>query len=139
MAAPYDQPPTVEPADERPLSELLSDLTSQVGQLVRKEVELASAEIKVEVKRASKAGGALGAAGLAGYFALLLLSFALAWGLTELVPTWIAFTIVAVLWGAAAAVLFTTGKERLDKLNLKPEQTVETLKEDAEWARNRTR
>jgi len=47
--------------------------------------------------------------------------------------------IVAALWGLAGAVLYTSGRARLRTVNPKPERTVETLKEDAEWAKHPTR
>jgi hypothetical protein len=70
-------------AEERPLSELLSDVTSQLQQLVRKEMELARVETKAQVSEAARAGSALGAAGAVGYVALILLASAGAYGLVR--------------------------------------------------------
>jgi hypothetical protein len=128
-------PPTGD--DERSLADLLSTLTSQLSTLFRKEVELARTEIKQEVRLAGKAAGTLGGAGGAAFMAVLLLSFALAWGLGELVPVWAGFLIVGALYAVVAGALFVNGKKKLDRINPKPEQTIETLKEDAEWARTR--
>lgn len=132
-------PTAGQPAGEgdKSLSELLSTLTSQLSTLFRKEVELAQVEIKQEVRKAGKAAGALGAAGGAGYMAVLMLSFALAWGLGELIPVWAGFLIVGVIYAVVAAVMYSGGKKKLDQVDPKPEQTIETLKEDAEWARAR--
>jgi hypothetical protein len=133
--SPHGAPPSEQ--DERSLGELLSTLTAQFSTLFRKEVELARTEIKLELQQAGKAAGVLGGAGAAGYMAVLLLSFALAWGLAEFMPAWIGFLIVGAVYGVVAAVLYRNGKTRLDRLNPKPEHTIETLKEDAEWARAR--
>ncbi len=122
---------------DKSLSELLSTLTSQLSTLVRKEMELAQVEIKQEIRKAGKAAGALGTAGGAGYMAVLMLSFALAWGLGELVPVWVGFLIVGVIYAVVAAVMYSGGKKKLEQVDPKPEQTIETLKEDAEWARAR--
>ena len=131
--------PTYDPATQpkRPdasLGELISEMTSDLGDLFRKEVQLAKVEAREEVGRAGKGAAMLGAGGLAGWLALVMLSFALAWLLDQAVNTALAFAIVGVLWAAAAAVLLTTGRRRLETLEALP-QTKETLKEDVEWAK----
>jgi hypothetical protein len=121
---------------EPTLGELFSGMTADVGTLVRKELELAKAEVREEARTSGKAAGMLGAAGLAGWFALLFASFALAWGLTEIVPEGVAFLIVGILYAAVAAVLAVQGKQRMQEIH-PPEQTIETVKEDVAWARAR--
>jgi uncharacterized membrane protein YqjE len=117
------------------LGDLFSSLTTDLSQLVRSEMELARVEIREEAGRAGKAAGMLGGGALAGYLALILLSFAAAWGLAEVVDAGWAFLIVGLVVAAVAAVLALTGKKRLEQVNPVPEQTVDTLKEDARWAR----
>ena len=102
---------------------------------MRKEVELAKVETKEEVSRAGKAGGMLGAGGFAGYMALLFVSFALAWLLDEFMHTALAFLIVGLVYAVVAAVLVVRGRARMQSVNPVPQQTVETLKEDVQWAR----
>ena len=118
------------------LGDLFGRMTNDVSTLIRKEMELARVELKEEAKTAGKAGGMLGAAGVTGHLAVLLLSFALAWGLAEVMPTGFAFLIVGALWAIVALVLFTNGRKRMKQVNPVPEQTVETLKEDAQWLRD---
>ena len=127
--------PTEPKAPDKSLRELFSELTSDLSNLFRKEVELAKVETKEEVARAGKAGGMLGGGAFAGWFALLFLSFALAWLLDEWMHTALAFLIVGVLYGIVAAVLVLQGKARMQSVNPVPQQTVETLKEDVQWAR----
>jgi uncharacterized membrane protein YqjE len=122
-------------APDMSLGELFSEMTSDLSTLMRKEIELAKVETKEEVQKAGKAAGMLGGAGVAGYFALLMVSFALAWFLAEFMPTALGFLIVGVLYAIAAAVLAKTGQKKMKEVNPVPEQTVETLKEDAEWAK----
>ncbi len=124
------------PPQERSLGQLFGDLTGDMSELFRKEVELARVEVKQEVGRAGKAVvPAAGAAG-AAVLAVLMLSFALAWGLAAIMPTGFAFLVVGVLYGIAAAVLFPMAKTRLQAVSPVPEQTIETLKEDVQWAKN---
>ena len=120
---------------EKSLGELFGEMTSEVSDLMRKEVELAKVEIKDEVGRAGKAGGMFGAGALAGYLAILFVSLALAWLLDQAMNTALAFFIVGLLYGIAAAVLITRGREQMKHVDPVPRQTVETLKEDAEWVK----
>ena len=120
---------------DKSLGELVAEMTGEVSELMRKEVQLAKVEIKEEVGRVGKAGGMLGAGAVAGYFGLLFASLALAWLLDQVMPTALAFFLVAVLYGIAAAVLITRGREQIKQVDPVPRQTVETLKEDAEWVK----
>ncbi|HVL06711.1 MAG TPA: phage holin family protein [Acidimicrobiales bacterium] len=122
--------------EERSLSELLSDVTTEIATLFRKEVELAKAETSEQVSRAAKAGGMLGAAAVIGFLDLILFSFALAWALSEVVPEGVAFAIVGVLFAVVAGVLAMAGKKRLANVNPVPNQTVQTLKEDVQVAKD---
>ena len=122
--------------DDRPLSELLSDVTTEVATLFRNEVELAKAETTEQVSRAAKAGGMLGAAAVIGFLDLILFSFALAWALSEVVPEGVAFAIVGVLFAVVAGVLALAGKKRLAAVNPVPNQTVQTLRDDVQVAKD---
>jgi hypothetical protein len=73
--------------------------------------------------------------GFAAYLAILLLSLAAAWGLSEAMPTGLAFLIVAVAWAAVAGVLLLMGRDQLRSVHPVPEQTKQTIKEDVEWAK----
>ncbi len=111
-------------------SSLISEVTKDFSTLMRQELALAKAEMKVEAAKAGKGAGMLGAAGLAGYFLLLFLSLALMWAIGDLLGhiAWGAL-VVALLWGIAAAVLASMGRKKLQQVNPKPERTVETLQE----------
>lgn len=120
---------------EKSLGELFADLTSDMGRLFRQEVALARTETTEELSRAAKAGSMLAGGGLVAYLALLLASFALAWLLDEWMHPALAFLIVAVLHAIVATVMLAQGRHRLRAVNVVPQQTVETLKEDVEWAK----
>jgi hypothetical protein len=123
-------------AEERPLGELLSEVTSQLQALMRKEIELAKVETKEQIDRGVKGAAAFGAAGVVGLLAAILLSFAAAWGLAAVMPTGLAFLIVAVVFGAVAGVLALQGKKKLATFSPVPERTVETVKEDVQTAKD---
>jgi len=119
---------------DRSMGELFGQLTADLGDLMRKEVQLARLETKEEVGKAGKAAAMLGAGGAAAYLALILLSFALVWLLDEVMHIALAFLIVGVVWAIVAAVLVAQGRNRMRQVSV-PEQTVQTVKEDVEWAR----
>jgi hypothetical protein len=123
--------------DQQPsLGQLVGEIGEDLSKLMRQELVLAKAEIREEATKAGKAGGMLGGAGLAGYTAALFGTLAAVFGLSHVMdPGWAAL-IVTVIWAVIGAVLFVTGRSRLRQVSPKPEQTVETLKEDARWARN---
>ncbi len=122
--------------EDRSLSDLVSDVTGEIATLFRKEVELARAETSEQVSRAAKAGGMLGAAAVLGFLTLILLAFAAAWGLSEVVPEGVAFLIVGVVFGIVAAVLASAGKKKIASVNPMPDQTVQTLKADVQVAKD---
>jgi uncharacterized membrane protein YqjE len=122
--------------DDRSLSELVSEVTGEVATLFRKEVELARVETTEQVSRAAKAGGMLGAAAVIGFLDLILFSFAGAWALSEVVPEGVAFLIVAVVFAIVAGILFSAGKKRIANINPVPTQTVQTVKEDVQVAKD---
>jgi hypothetical protein len=124
------------PAADASLGDLFSDLTTDMSALLRDELSLAKVELKEEITKVGRAGGMFGGAALAGYMTIVLLSFAAAWGLAEVMAVGWAFLIVAVIWGAAAALLYLRGRDQLQKVHPKPEQTIDTLKEDIRWAKN---
>lgn len=133
------QPPAVSDPGSESVGELLAEVAGDLSRLFRQEIELAKAELKAEAVKAGKAGGLLAAAGFAGYLVTVLLSLALVAALSEVMPPGWAAVSVAVLWAVAGAVLYAAGRRRMVTVSPVPQQTVETIKEDAQWLRNQTR
>jgi nitrate/nitrite transporter NarK len=125
--------------EDRSLGELLSVVTSDIQTLFRQEVELAKAEVRQEVNKAGKAAGMYGGAGFAGYMVLLFLSLAAVLGLSNVMDGGWAALIVTAVWAVIAAVLYQRGRTRMRTVSPKPEQTVDSMKENAEWARHLTK
>jgi hypothetical protein len=129
----------VAPENPGSLGEIISDISDGLSQLFRQEVELAKAEIRVEAGKAGKAAGMFGGAGVAAWLTAVMLSFALAYGLGNVMDLGWACLIVAVIWAVIAAVLFLVARGKAKDVSPMPRQTVETLKEDAKWLKNPTR
>jgi hypothetical protein len=135
--------PTGEPGrpdvENVPVSALVSQVTEDLSRLVRQELELARTELRQEAVKTGKAAGMLGGAGVGGHLVLVFASLALMFGLDAVMPLGWAALVVAAVWLLASAVLFAVGRSRLRRVNPVPEQTIDTVKEDVQWARSRTR
>ena len=125
---------------DRPIGELLRQLSQETATLVRQEIDLAKAEVTEKGKKAGMGAGMFGAAGIVGFLALGALTAFLILALNEFLPAWAAALIVTVVYAAIAGVLAMQGKEKVREASPPvPEQTVETVKEDIQWAKNQTR
>jgi len=123
---------------ERPLGEIASDLTRDVSLLVRQEVQLAKAEMAEKGRVAAPGLGMIGGAGLVGLMAAGALTAFLILVLSIFLPEWGSALIVGAVFAATAFVLAKQGKERVGEAGAPiPEQTIETVKEDVEWAKTR--
>ena len=125
------------PDDNRSLGELLSEMTSEVSQLFRAEIELAKTEAKEEAAKAARAAVMFGVGGFVGYLAVIMVSFAAAWALAAVIPDGLAFLVVGAVYAVVAAVCFLIARTRIQEFGPVPRETVETLKEDVEWVRAR--
>ena len=121
------------------VGELIGEVTRDMSTLMRQELALAKAEVKEEAVKAARAGGMLGAAGVAGDMVLLFASIAAWWGLAEVMPSGWAALIVTAIWAVTGAVLFAVGRQRMREVNPKPERTVETISEVPETLKGAVR
>ena len=119
--------------EERSLGDLFSELAAETSALVRQEVALAQTELTQKATRVGKNVGFLVVGGAIGYAALLTFLAAAIIGLAIFVPPWAAALIVGAIVGIIAYLLISSGLKALKETDLTPRQTVETLKEDAEW------
>jgi len=123
---------------DRPLGEVAKDLTRDLSLLVRQELELAKSEMAEKGRVAAPGLGMIGAAGVAGLMAAGALTACAILVLSIFLAEWLAALIVGACLAAAAYLLARRGKERVQQAgSLVPEQTIETVKEDLEWAKNR--
>ena len=123
---------------ERPLGEIARDLTRDVTMLVRQEVELAKSEMAQKGRVAAPGLGMIGGAGVVGLMAAGALTASLILVLSIFLPDWLSALAVGVVLAAVAYLLVKQGKERVGEAGTPiPEQTIETVKEDVEWAKTR--
>ena len=136
MTTAYEPEHVQRPVEDESIGQLIGEVMQDVLKLFRQEVALAKAELKEEASKAGKAGGMLAGAGFAGYMVAVLLSLALVFALDAVMPLGWAAVIVAVLWAIVGGVLYSVGRKRMKDVDPVPRQTVETLKEDAQWVRD---
>jgi MFS family permease len=124
---------------ERPIGELLKQLSEETTRLVRQELDLAKAEVAEKGQQAGKGVGMFGGAGVMGLLALGALTAFFILLLDGAMPNWAAALIVAAVYGAIAGVLALQGRNKVRQATPPiPEQTLETVKEDVQWAKTRT-
>ncbi len=123
--------------DERSLGELFSDLATETSTLVKQEVALAQTELTLKATKVGKNVGYLVVGGAVGYASLLAFVAALIIGLGQLLNNyWAAALIVGVIIAVVAVVMIMSALSALKNTGLTPTQTVETIKEDAQWLKD---
>jgi hypothetical protein len=130
-----------ERTEERPLGELLGELSTQMTTLVRQEIDLARTEMTAKAAAAGRSAAIAGAGGVVVHAAFLALVFATVALLTTALDldVWLSALIVAAVLAVVGALLIQRGRAGLARTSLAPERTIRTLKEDAEWASDRTK
>jgi hypothetical protein len=129
-----------ETKDDRSLGELFADLARESSTLVRQEVELAKTEMTQKASRAARdigflaIGGAVAYAGLLAIIAAVIVALA-----TAGLPWWLSALLVGLLVAAAGYFLIQKGLAALKREDLAPKRTLESLKEDAQWAKEQVR
>ncbi len=127
--------------DDRPQHEgiaaAVKQLSEDLGLLVRKELELARAEMTDKAKTVGAGAGMLSGSAVTGLLTLGSLTALLIIAISLALPTWLSALIVTVMWGAVTAVLALAGKNKIQNAGpLVPEQTIQNVKEDVEWAKD---
>ena len=131
--------PRAEELHDRPIGELLKQLSQETTTLVRQELELAKAEMREKAGKAGPGFGMWGAAGVTALLALGSLTAFLILALDGAMPNWLAALIVGLVYAAVAGVLYLRGKRRVEEAGSPvPQKTIETVKEDVEWAKHPT-
>jgi protein-S-isoprenylcysteine O-methyltransferase Ste14 len=119
---------------------LLSGIVADAQELVRQEIALARQEVREEISTAKDAGIKLGIAGAVLAIGGLLLVLTLAQALADLLdwPAWAGYGLVGVVLAIVGYFLLSAAQKRLKEVHPVPEKTVETLKENVEWLKDRT-
>jgi uncharacterized membrane protein YqjE len=120
----------------RSVPEVLQDIVGNIQEIIRSEFRLAKAEVKQEASQAAPPLKMIVAGAAIGFYALGFLLFTAVMGLATMMATWLAALIVGGVLGLIALVLMTSASKRLKQVNTVPERTIETMKENVQWAKN---
>ncbi len=125
--------------DDRSLGELFAELAQETSTLVRQEMTLAKTEVSQKASRAGKHIGALAAGGAVAYAGLLAILAGVIVLLDEVMPLWLSALLVGLVVAGVGYFLIRRGIDALKREDLAPRQTIETLKEDQQWAKDQTK
>jgi xanthine/uracil permease len=124
--------------DDRSLGELFSELAQETSTLVRQEVNLAKVEMSQKASRAGKQVGVLAAGGAVAYAGLLAILAAVIVLLNNIMPLWASALLVGVVVAVVGYLLVRRALDALKREDFTPRETMETLKEDQQWAKEQT-
>ncbi len=124
--------------DDRSIGELFAELSRETAALVRQEMNLAKAEMGQKASRAGKHVGFLAAGGAVAYAGLLAIIAGAIFLLGLVIPLWLSALLVGIVVAIVGYLLVRKGLDALKQEDLAPRETIETLKEDKEWARDQT-
>ncbi|HYN88657.1 MAG TPA: phage holin family protein [Ardenticatenaceae bacterium] len=125
--------------DDRSLGELFAELSRETSNLVREEVALAKSEVRKTATEAGKDVGFMAAGGFVAYAGFLAIIAAIILVLGEFLPLWIAALLVGLVVAGIGYFLVQRGLSGFKNLQVAPQQTIETLKEDKEWIQEQMR
>jgi len=124
--------------DDRSLGELFSDLTRSFSTLIRQELDLARTEMTARAGRMSRGGAMVGIGGALLYAAVLGAMAFVILALVEVgLSPWLAALLVTIIVAVAGGLLVMAGQDALRKADLVPRRTIDTIREDADWAKER--
>ncbi len=130
---------TVFEAEDRPISQILQDILSNVQEIVRSEVRLTRTEIGEEISKATRAGVFMATGGILAAYAVGFFLWSATFALREILPVWLAPLLVGLAVAIFAAVFIVVGRNRMKLVNTKPEKTIASVKEDVQWVKDQTR
>lgn len=116
------------------LGDTLTGIIQNIQDIIRGEVELAKTELKEDATKMGKGAGMLGGAAFLGLVGFIFLMLAVTYLLNLWLDMWISAGIVAIALLVIGGIVGMMGKKQIDEANLKPEKTIDSLKEDKEWA-----
>ena len=124
--------------DARSIGELFAELAQESATLVRQEVQLAKTEMSRKASRVGKDVGFLAAGGAVAYAGLLAILAGVIFLLGLAVPLWLSALLVGIVVAIVGYFLVKKGLDALKQEDLAPQETINTLKEDKEWAKDQT-
>ena len=116
---------------------IIQDMLRDLRDIVQGEIRLAKAEMGEKAQKAGKAGGFMGGAALCGLLAAACLTTMCVAALATAMPLWLAALLMGLFLTCGGAALYHGGRLKLRGVDGVPHQTVESIRENLQWARHR--
>ena len=124
---------------DRSVADVLRDIVGNIQEIVRAEVRLAKSEVREELTKVQNAGLLLGLGAIGGLFAVFFLLFSLVYALSIVVPNWAAALTVGAVLAITAAAILSVGMKRFGRVHPIPDRTIESVKENVQWAKQQSK
>ena len=124
----------MEMQEQRSVPDLLQNIVGNIQEIIRSEFRLGVTEVKEEANRAVKPVTTLGAGAFFALYAFGFLLLSIVYALSNVMAPWMAALVVTAVVGLPAAVLISSGLNRLKKVKVVPEKTIASVKENVQWA-----
>ena len=129
----------MERKEERSIGELFSELASQTTTLVRQELQLAKVELSQKAAQVGKEVGLVGLGGAVAYAGFLAVLAALILVIGQFIAVWLSALIIGIVVMGIGYFLSQQHLNALKHLDAAPQATIDTLKQDKEWAKEQMR
>jgi uncharacterized membrane protein YqjE len=123
----------------RSVSQILQEMVNHLTEIIRSEVQLARTEIGKDLSQVAKAGGYLIVGAVLSLYALGFVLLAAVYALETRMAPWLSAILVGVAAGLIAMIFFSVGRKRIKQTSLRPDQTIQSLKENIRWKTEQTR
>jgi Flp pilus assembly protein TadB len=124
---------------DRSIAEVLQDVLRNLQEIIRSEVRLVKTEAREEIGKAKSAGLLVGVGAVCGLFAAFFLLLTIVCALAIVLPYWAAALIVAVVLAIVASLVLNAGLKQFKRVHPVPDKTIESVKENVEWAKQQTK
>jgi Putative Actinobacterial Holin-X, holin superfamily III len=125
--------------DAGSMTEIIKHIFNDVQEIIRAEFRLAKAEVTEKAQRVRKGSAMLGGAAICGFFGGACLVVTCIAALALAMPVWLAALIMAICLSVAAGAMFAAGRTQMREVDPVPQETVQTLKDDVQWAKQRVK
>jgi hypothetical protein len=126
-------------SDGRSISQILQDIVNHVTDIIRSEVRLVKTEVRQDATHFAKAGRWIAIAGILALYAIGFVLLSAVYGLQGVMPSWLAALLVGVAVGIGAVTLYVTGRKKLARTSLRPDNTIQTLEDNVTWFKKQTK
>lgn len=121
---------------QRSVQEVLRDIVGNFQEIIRSEFRLAKTELREEASRAAKPVATFGVGLVFGFYGVGFLILSSVYGLSTLIPMWLAALLVGSLLAVVAIVLISSSSKKLKFVNPTPDKTIRSLEENVPWTRH---